>query len=62
MSEESTLTDYKIGQDNITPFGLDIHNPEFFNIGFGDHCLCFDHINVPTGRRRVFLLVTPGHH
>ncbi|MBL4645034.1 MAG: BCCT family transporter [Rhizobiales bacterium] len=25
----TTGTDYKIGQDNITPFGLDIHNPVF---------------------------------
>ena len=24
-----TETDYEIGQDNITPFGLDIHNPVF---------------------------------
>jgi len=24
-----TKTDYEIGQDNITPFGLDIHNPVF---------------------------------
>ncbi len=28
MSED-TNSDYKIGQDNITPFGLDIHNPVF---------------------------------
>ena len=28
MSEESN-TEYKIGRDNITPFGLDIHNPVF---------------------------------
>ena len=23
-------TDYEIGQDNVTPFGMDIHNPVFF--------------------------------
>lgn len=28
-TEESPVTDYEIGQDNITPFGLDIHNPVF---------------------------------
>ena len=26
-------TDYRIGQDNITPFGLDIHNPVFLVSG-----------------------------
>ncbi|MEO1250038.1 MAG: BCCT family transporter [Pseudomonadota bacterium] len=26
---DSTDTDYEIGQDNISPFGLDIHNPVF---------------------------------
>lgn len=26
-------TDYKLGQDNITPFGLDIHNPVFLVSG-----------------------------
>ncbi len=26
-------TDYKVGQDNITPFGLDIHNPVFLVSG-----------------------------
>ena len=33
MEEEKTLTDYEVGQDNITPFGLDIHNPVFFISG-----------------------------
>ena len=36
MSEEvivEVTTDYKIGQDNITPFGLDIHNPVFLVSG-----------------------------
>ena len=27
------VTNYKIGQDNITPFGLDIHNPVFLISG-----------------------------
>src|SRR5690606_843517 len=26
---ESELTDYEVGQDNIQPLGLDIHNPVF---------------------------------
>jgi len=30
---EKPLTDYKVGQDNITPFGLDIHNPVFLISG-----------------------------
>ncbi|MDH3375522.1 MAG: BCCT family transporter [Gammaproteobacteria bacterium] len=30
---ESRTTDYKLGQDNITPFGLDIHNPVFLVSG-----------------------------
>ncbi len=30
---QETKTDYKIGQDNITPFGLDIHNPVFLISG-----------------------------
>ncbi|MCP3690375.1 MAG: BCCT family transporter [Gammaproteobacteria bacterium] len=33
MSQDSTETDYKVGQDNITPFGLDIHNPVFLISG-----------------------------
>ncbi len=35
MSENETelQTDYEIGQDNITPFGLDIHNPVFLISG-----------------------------
>jgi len=28
-----TETEYKIGQDNITPFGLDVHNPVFLISG-----------------------------
>ena len=32
MSEE-TNTDHKVGQHNITPFGLDIHNPVFLISG-----------------------------
>jgi len=28
MTTEPT-TDYEVGQDNIRPFGLDIHNPVF---------------------------------
>jgi len=28
-SEGEPMTDYKMGSDNITPFGLDIHNPVF---------------------------------
>ena len=31
--EKETETKYRIGQDNITPFGLDIHNPVFFISG-----------------------------
>ncbi len=33
MNEEKDLTDYEVGQDNITPFGLDIHNPVFLISG-----------------------------
>ena len=33
MDQDSTETDYKVGQDNITPFGLDIHNPVFLISG-----------------------------
>ena len=33
MNEDNTNTDYEIGQDNITPFGLDIHNPVFLISG-----------------------------
>ena len=32
MTDE-VATEYKIGQDNITPFGLDIHNPVFLISG-----------------------------
>ena len=31
--ETGTETTYKLGQDNITPFGLDIHNPVFLISG-----------------------------
>jgi BCCT family betaine/carnitine transporter len=30
---KSTDTDYEIGQDNVSPFGLDIHNPVFMVSG-----------------------------
>ena len=30
---DSNKTDYKLGQDNITPFGLDVHNPVFLVSG-----------------------------
>lgn len=30
---KTTDTDYEIGQDNVTPFGLDIHNPVFLVSG-----------------------------
>ena len=33
MSKAPKTTGYKIGQDNITPFGLDIHNPVFLVSG-----------------------------
>ena len=33
MSKAPKATGYKIGQDNITPFGLDIHNPVFLVSG-----------------------------
>jgi BCCT family betaine/carnitine transporter len=33
MIDDNTATDYEIGQDNITPFGLDIHNPVFLISG-----------------------------
>ena len=33
MSEDNVQTDYKVGQDNITPFGLDLHNPVFIISG-----------------------------
>jgi len=33
MDENQAKTDYEIGQDNITPFGLDIHNPVFLISG-----------------------------
>ena len=33
MSEMTTETNYKLGQDNIKPFGLDIHNPVFLISG-----------------------------
>ena len=35
MSEQNqdSVTRYKLGQDNITPFGLDIHNPVFLISG-----------------------------
>ena len=29
MTTKSDETSFEIGQDNITPFGLDIHNPVF---------------------------------
>ena len=32
-SEAEINTDYEVGQDNITPFGLDIHNPVFLISG-----------------------------
>lgn len=33
MSDSATDTDYEVGQHNITPFGLDIHNPVFLVSG-----------------------------
>ena len=33
MHHDSRQSSYKLGQDNITPFGLDIHNPVFLISG-----------------------------
>ena len=33
MTDDNSSDDYKIGQDNISPFGLDIHNPVFLISG-----------------------------
>ena len=33
MIDDSNGTDFEIGRDNITPFGLDIHNPVFLISG-----------------------------
>ena len=33
MHHDSQQSSYKVGQDNITPFGLDIHNPVFLISG-----------------------------
>ena len=33
MSDADIDTDYEVGQDNISPFGLDIHNPVFLISG-----------------------------
>ncbi len=33
MDDPNSSLDYQIGQDNITPFGLDIHNPVFLISG-----------------------------
>ena len=32
-SEPAASDGYKIGQDNVRPFGLDLHNPVFFISG-----------------------------
>ena len=33
MHHDSQRSSYRVGQDNITPFGLDIHNPVFLISG-----------------------------
>ena len=61
MSDQSS-TDYQGGQDNITPFGLDIHNPVFLISGLSIVAFVLLTLLFQTEAAVFFCLVAPGHY
>ncbi|QYX57950.1 BCCT family transporter [Roseovarius sp. SCSIO 43702] len=47
-------TDYEVGQDNVSPFGLDIHNPVFFISGLSIVLFVFYALALPEQAESVF--------
>ncbi|MEI4196613.1 BCCT family transporter [Roseovarius sp. E0-M6] len=47
-------TEYEVGQDNVSPFGLDIHNPVFFISGLAIVVFVFYALALPEQANSVF--------
>lgn len=60
MNEEATDTDYEIGQDNITPFGLDIHNPVFLISGLSIAAFIIITLMFQQGSTEFFAWLRPA--
>ena len=60
MNEEETNTDYEIGQDNITPFGLDIHNPVFLISGLSIAAFIIITLMFQQGSTEFFAWLRPA--
>jgi len=60
MNEETTNTDYEIGQDNITPFGLDIHNPVFLISGLSIAAFIIVTLMFQQGSTEFFAWLRPA--
>jgi BCCT family betaine/carnitine transporter len=60
MIDDSTATDYEIGQDNITPFGLDIHNPVFLISGLSIIAFVLITLMFQAGSAEFFAWLRPA--
>ncbi len=60
MNDETTTTDYEIGQDNITPFGLDIHNPVFLISGLSIAAFIIITLMFQQGSAEFFAWLRPA--
>jgi BCCT family betaine/carnitine transporter len=60
MNEETTNTDYEVGQDNITPFGLDIHNPVFLISGISIAAFIIITLMFQQGSAEFFAWLRPA--
>jgi len=59
---EKPVTDYEVGQDNITPFGLDIHNPVFLISGLVRGGICHPDLDVPGSGYCIFPMAQTGDY
>lgn len=60
MNEETTNTDYEVGQDNITPFGFDIHNPVFLISGISIAAFIIITLMFQQGSAEFFAWLRPA--
>ena len=60
MDQDNAKTDYEIGQDNITPFGLDIHNPVFLISGLSIIAFVLVTLMFQDGSAAFFVWLRPA--
>jgi len=60
MNEETTNTNYEVGQDNITPFGFDIHNPVFLISGISIAAFIIITLMFQQGSAEFFAWLRPA--